>query len=760
MVMGHRTIRGLICLFLAITTIAAYHTVIHNSFINFDDPDYVVENPHVQQGVTLEGIGWAFTHGYAGNWHPLTWISHMIDSEFFGLNAGAHHAVNLVFHILNAILLFIVLDRMTSALWHSALVAALFALHPVHVESVAWVAERKDVLSTLFFMLTLLAYKSYTTHRTHRTYLLTLLPFALGLMSKPMLVTLPFVLLLLDFWPLGQMPGLIPTNGRRLNFAVAWPLVREKWPLFLLAVLSSVITFIAQKTGGAVASLQYYSISYRIENAVVAYIRYLEKTIWPANLAVSYPLLTLPVWQIAGAAAILILISWAAIRFATRRPYVIVGWLWFIGTLVPVIGLVQVGRQAFADRYTYIPLIGVFIAIVWTAADLLPRSRHRTWLAGVVAAVVLLACAWRTSTQVAYWKNSLALFAHAQIATKNNALAHNNLAAALAAADHKSEAFPHYAEAVRLEPLNPVFQNNYGTALMRKGQPEAAVECFLKAIQLQPKYADPYNNLGTLLVQERRLDEAIAYFERALQLKPDDVEAHNNLGGALSLQGKTADAAAHYAEALRLNPKNAETHYNLGIALLKLGRPADAATHLAEAVRLRPDSVEARSQLGRCLALRGEVKPAAEQFAEVLRLKPDDADAHFYLALLQLTEGQSAIAVQNLREAIRLRPEWIDALDVLASVLASAPDERVRNGSDAVNMAERAASLSGRRRPNILNTLAAAYAEAGRFDDALATGREALQLARDSGDTNLMAIIQSRLTLFESHQPFRQIPAQ
>ena len=729
-----KTVRRLICLTLMLVTMATFCKVVQNDFINFDDPAYVTENPEVNHGLTLAGVTWAFTHYHAGNWHPLTWISLMLDCQLFGLNAGPQHLVNVLFHAANAALLFLLWHRMTGALRRSAVVAALFALHPLHVESVAWISERKDVLSTFFGLLSLLAYhrlvsESGVQSPKSKVWLAgALILFALGLMAKPMLVTLPLVMLLLDFWPLQRiscfkvatsnpLEAQRPTRCSNLKTCL-W----EKWPFFALTLVSCAITYQAQRSGGAIEPLAHYSVESRVSNALVAYLHYIGKMIWPVKLAIMYPLSFIPAWQAAGAGVILLVLSILCVAAARRRPYLLTGWFWYLGTLVPVIGLVQVGRQSFADRYTYLPLVGLFVMVVWGAADLIARWKYRNGIAGVAAAVALLLCAADSAFQIQFWKTNLILFDHAVSVTTGNALAQNNLAAALAAAGRTQEAFSHYAEAARLNPNDALMQNNFGVALAREGMTDEAIARYRQAIQMDPNYADAYNNLGAALTGQEKFAEAVSNLSQAVALNPDHAEAYNNLGRALALQGKQSEAAAQYREAIHLVPRNDVFHLNLGLSLLKSGRPDEAVDEFAAAALLNPRSPDAQYELGYCLAM--------------LR-RPE-------------------IAVAHLREAVRLRPDWAEPLNALAWVLATDSNAQIRDGAEAVRLAEKAVALSQGRQPVVLNTLAAAFAEAGRFDDATNAAANAAELARQSGRINLAAQIQSALELYQQHRAYRQ----
>ena len=469
----------LVCLVLVVATGLAYWQVLHHDFVNFDDHYYVTENDRVQAGLTPEGFIWAFTTTDASNWHPLTWLSHMLDCELYGLNPGGHHLTNLLFHLASTLLLFIVFTRMTAALWRSALVAILFALHPLHVESVAWVAERKDVLSTLFWILTMWAYLHYVRHGGFKRYLLVLVAFTLGLMAKPMLVTLPFVLLLLDYWPLGRYQfgqsgaashtamsaSIVPRRSR----SGALALVLEKTPLLALAAISSVVTYLVQQSGQAMQYMETLPLTVRIANALVSYVAYIGKTIWPANLAVFYPHpgYTLPMWQAAGAGLLLVFISIVTIRSMSRYPYLAVGWLWYLGTLVPVIGLVQVGEQAMADRYTYVPLIGLFIIAAWGLWDLEKKWHRQKIVFALILLLPLTVCTWR---QLHYWRDSISLWEHALAVTKKNALAHNNLGGAFEEEGNAEKAIANFYEALRHDPEYLIARNNLGLALFREGK--------------------------------------------------------------------------------------------------------------------------------------------------------------------------------------------------------------------------------------------------------------------------------------------------
>ena len=605
----------LICLCLVLLTALVYAPVRHHQFLYLDDADYVTGNAQVQHGLSLESLAWALTHSHSANWHPLTWISHMLDCQLWGLNPGGHHLTNLLFHVLNATLLFLVLKAMTGARWRSAVVAALFAWHPLHVESVAWVAERKDVLSAFFWLLTLAAYWQYVRQPRWQRYWLVVLCYALGLMAKPMLVSLPFVLLLWDYWPLERFA---PTASR-FTLRVVVRLFREKLPLFLLAAASSIVTFVIQKNAGAFDASEGVSFSWRLANAVLSYCAYAFKTIWPVDLAVFYPFRTaLVTWQVVGAALFLGAVT--ALVIASRRArFLAVGWFWYLGSLVPVIGLVQVGGQGMADRYTYIPLIGLFIMVTWGSAWLV-ESQPRWRIGAIVGATGLLAaCLVCTEMQLRYWRDSKTLFEHALSATSGNA-------------------FMHFA-----------------------------------------------------------------------------------LGDTLKSQGDIDGAIRHYDEAVRLNPSSHRNAFLLGGILLLQGRAEEATVQFQDALRLKPDFPDAHCDLAEALAQQGRLDQALAHFKEALRLKPDLPEAQNNLAWLRATEA----------------------------------DPKYRDGAEAVRLAERAAELTVRKKPSMLDTLAAALAESGRFDEAVQTAEQALALARSMNQTQVVETITGHIELFRQHRPCR-----
>jgi protein O-mannosyl-transferase len=681
-------------LFLTLITVVAYSPVIGNDFINYDDPIYITANPHVQAGLTTRGVAWAFKSGYGANWHPLTWIAHMVDYQLYGLKPLGHHLTNLFFHGLNALLLFGVLKQLTRNLWPSAFVAALFALHPAHVESVAWASERKDVLSTFFWFLTMGAYVRYVRRPTPGLYLLALSFFALGLMSKPMVVTLPFVFLLLDYWPLNRIPAFTTDYpGQSTEHpvtAVSWKrLIGEKVPFFLLTMFSCIITFLAQSAGGAVASVQAISLPHRLDNVLISYSRYLYKAFWPSDLTLIYPYPeSWSAWQVTEASLLLLALTILVMLQIRRRPYLLVGWLWFLGTLVPVIGIVQVGVQSLADRYTYIPLTGVFIMAVWFLADLLgrlPRFRPFFWTA---SAVVLMLCSILTWFQVRLWRDSVTLFKHTLAVTTNNGEAHALLGAAL-------------------------------------------------------------YNLG-------RYDEAQTHFKTALTIEPHSPDALLNVGLVLVRQGKNQEAIEHYLNILPENPNLSKVHLQMGHLLIHAGRMNEALEHYTETLRIDPENVSAKKGCGMTLARQGKVDEALVYFNEASRLEPLDPDVHYDLGLAYVMKGKRNLAIPEYREALRLQPNWPVALNDLAWILATHPDPQFRNGKEAVQLAERACTLNGNKELRYLGTLDAAYAEVGRFADAIKTTEKVKTMASVSGAKDLAEAAEKRLKFYRAGQPYHE----
>jgi Tfp pilus assembly protein PilF len=565
----------LICIFLMVATFCIYSQVQDHEFINYDDYQYIRDNLKIKSGLSSESVSWAFTTFYGSNWFPITWLSHTLDYQLYGLNPKGHHLTNLFFHIANALILFIVLSRMTGKLWQSGFVGAMFAFHPLNVESVAWAAERKNVLSTLFWLMTMWAYTHYAAKPTIKRYGLVFLFFALGLMSKPMLVTLPFVLLLLDYWPLRRLKfeqergGNETSEKNTAKRSETFRLVLEKIPLFLLTTGLSIVTFIAEKSIGAMNAAENLTFSARLTNAMVSYLEYLKKMIWPEKLAVfySHPGNTLAVWKGILCGMALVGITIISIRLIRKAPYFAVGWLWYLGTLVPVIGIVQIGGQAMADHYAYIPLIGIFIIVAWGVPELIPKGRYKEKVLSVSAGIIIPLLLVTTWWQVSHWKNSITLFKHAIRVT-----------------DKK---YPTFA----------VIHNNLGNTLFADRKIEEAISHLKIAIKLRPNYIKAHNNLGIALFADQKNEGAISHFKMAIKLSPNHTQAYHNLGIALFANRKIEEAISHYKTAIKLNPNYTNAHYSLGYALVQKGEMKEAVHHFRETLRLKPDHVAARDNL-------------------------------------------------------------------------------------------------------------------------------------------------------------------
>jgi len=568
-----------------------YSRVWRFGFVSYDDLHYLTMSPHVSNGLTLAGAKWALTTFYFVNWHPMTWLSYMLDVELYGWNAGGIHFTNTALHLATSILLFRLLKRLTDADLPSAFVAAMFAVHPLHVESVAWVSERKDVLSAFFLMLSFSAYAAYARRPGFRGYLVLVGLFILGLMSKPMLVTFPFLLLLFDVWPLRRWapPGEVQGPGQ----LPAWRLFAEKVPLFLLSAASSFITLRAQEQN--VAKLTVLPFSVRLANAADSYVRYAVKTLWPADLAVFYPYpRTQSGWWMLACLAGLTAVSLLVAREARRRPYLAVGWFWYIGTLVPVIGLVQAGDQAMADRYTYIPIVGLFIMAAWGGAELGARRAGLRFPLRAAAVGCILACMVISRAQAGYWRNDKELWARALAVTRDNYIAESGMGTVLLSEGKLKEAIAHYEKAVALEPLYAQTYNTLGVALMKYGHVREALPYLSQAVKLRPDFAEAHSNLGLALSSLGDVDQAIARYKEALRLKPDYAEVRGNLAIEFARQGRLDEALAQFSESLRLDPDSVQGHYNLAVLLFQKGMKAEALEHLRTVLRLRPGHADAR----------------------------------------------------------------------------------------------------------------------------------------------------------------------
>jgi tetratricopeptide (TPR) repeat protein len=665
-----------VCLVLAAITFAVFGQTGGFEFVSYDD-EWFYGNKQVAGGLSLKGLAWVFTHVDCILYHPLTMISFMGDYQLHGLKAGGYHFTNVLLHTASVLLLFLVLRQMTGALWRSAFVAAVFAIHPLRVESVAWVAERKDVLSGFFFMLTLGAYARYVRNPSSLArYWMVAAAFVLALLSKPSVVTLPFVLLLLDYWPLRRFEQ--PGKFSRL--------LLEKVPLLALAAGACAVTVLV--SGKLITPAVHFPMPVRLGNALVYYAVYLRQMVWPEGLAVAYPdpHNGLPPWEMGLAGALLAAVSAVAWGERRTRPWLLVGWLWYLGMLTPMIGIKPVGDFAQADRYTYLPQIGIYLAVTWLVAEWgvkrhVGRVAFGSLMAGVLA--VLMACAWK---QTSYWKDSETLWTRTLACTTGNYIAHNNL----------------------------------GFTLLQEGRLDEAIAHLQKALQINPALAGAYNNLGNALLQKGRMDEAIAHFQKALHIKPDYAEAHNNLGYALLQKGRVDEAIAHLQKALQINPGDAVARRNLGRALLQKGRLDEAIAQFQKALEIKPDYAEAHENLGLAFFRQGRMDEAMAQYQKVLEIKPDFAEARNNLA-------------------------WL---------LATCPTASLRNGTRALELARQANALTGGENPAILRTLAAAFAEAGRFSEAVGTAQRALRLAETKSNIRLAEALQSEMKLYQSGSPF------
>jgi tetratricopeptide (TPR) repeat protein len=650
----------LVCVLLILATLAVYWPVHKYDFVHYDDDDYVTDNQNVQRGLTWQSIKWAFTTSHASNWHPLTWLSHIIDCQLFGANAGYHHLVNLLFHIANTLLLFIVFNRMTKALWPSAFVAALFALHPLHVESVAWIAERKDVLSTLFWLGTMLAYARYAERPSPLRYVATLFLFALGLLSKPMLVTLPFVLILLDYWLLNRLNSKFSI----LNSAI------EKIPFFVFSILSSIITFIVQHKGGAVTAD--IDLRARVSNALVSYVAYIGKMFVPVRLAVLYPHPAngIPLAKALVCALVLMLLTVFFLYFARRYKYLAVGWLWYLGTLVPVIGIVQVGVQALADRYTYIPLTGLFVIIAFAANDLCAKLPGAKPALAYIAILVLAAATVATANQLKYWKDSFALFDHTLAVTQNNYVMHNNYGNILTDLDKPAEAARHFEQTLRFIPNDPAVHNNYGNALRKLGRIDEAIEHYNIALKLKPDFLLVHYNFGLALVDKGDYNQAIEHYKIYLGPGIDASSPHLDIATLLAQQGKTDDAIKQYQEALKYKPDMVEAISNLGYAFAQKQQFQQAVEYYYKALQIDPNDVITHGRLALALASLGTIDEAIDQCRIVLKTRPDDVEMHTNLGILLQKQGKLDEAIESYRKALQIDTGFQKARDRLNAALA------------------------------------------------------------------------------------------
>lgn len=622
-------------------TLVVYWQAGDHDFLNYDDNEYVTENQHVTTGLTVPNVIWAFASvdENQAHWHPITWLSHMVDVEFYGMDPRGHHLTNVVIHTISIAFLFLFLFRLTSAPWQSLFVAALFALHPLHVESVAWVSERKDILSALFWFLTLLLYIEYTRQRKWVLYLLSLLFFVLGLMSKAMLVTLPFVMLLLDFWPLNRAIIKEHCNGQYQWFHRLSPLmalVKEKIPFYAFSLVTAVLAVYSQHTGGAIRSFDAVPFVNRIENAAISYVKYIVKMLWPSDLAFFYPIpSSVPLWQTICSLLVLIVVTGAILRVWRSRPYLVVGWFWFLITLVPVIGLVQYGAQSMADRYTYISMTGLFIIAAWGGADLAKWLHCRQGMLVLFAGTVIIVSTTLTWRQLRYWRDDISLFRHALLVTTGNWIAHNNL----------------------------------GNALADRGDLDAAIVEYQSALSIKPNDITAHYNLALAFAGKGDFNAAIPRYREVLKIKPDSIETHINLGDALLKKGNLGLAIHEFREAIRINSNSAEGHNNLGFALAAKGQLDSAIMEYQAALAIKPDYSKAHDNLGNALAKKGYLDAAIQEFQEVLRIKPNSFEAHNNLGFALATKGYLDAALMEFQTALRINSDFLLAKNNLNNVL-------------------------------------------------------------------------------------------
>lgn len=652
-----------ICAILISITWIVYWQVYDFEFVNLDDRLYVVENPYIY-GLSFENAVWAFTTGASANWHPLTWLSLMLDAQLFGRRPGPMHLTNAVLHTLNVLVLFGALRSLTGNTWRSAFVAALFAVHPLHVESVAWVSERKDVLSTLFGFLAIWSYAFYARDTSRQWHLATLVLLTLSLLAKQMFVTLPFVFLLLDYWPLERYRNLPPLEAWR-------SLVAEKIPMLAVVVIFSLVALFVQGQGGAVKGLEEFSPAVRVENAIVSCVLYLEKTFWPRNLAAFYPHpgSSISPWHVAGATFLIGAVTVLAFRRARQHPCFIVGWLWYLGTLVPVIGLVQIGNQQMADRYTYLPLVGVFMAIAWWLPAVVPskgRVGSLVCFLAIGGIVVLISVAWK---QTGRWHDSERLYSQAIAATGPNSFAEDNLGNVYFEKGRAADAIRHFQRALQIDPRNASALNHLGKMAQNVGRLQEALEYFEHALEVDPRSGDTRNNLGRLLFELKRTDEAVAHYRAALEINPLDVEAHINLGIILREIKNPGEALEHFRTAARINRQSALARNGVGVAMNDLGRHEDALASFREAVRLDPKLAAAHANLAIALHERGDLAEALAHFQNALELDPandvvrENLAAEYVNVSLMLDEGRNrSEALRCVEEALRLIPDFEPAL--------------------------------------------------------------------------------------------------
>jgi tetratricopeptide (TPR) repeat protein len=760
----------LLVAFLGACTLAIFSRACQNDFVNWDDGVYVTDNAHIQEGVNADSFRWAWSSTTTGNWHPLTWLSLQLDWQLYGPRPWGFHLTNVLLHVANTALLFLLLRWTTGCRWPSAVAAALFALHPLHVESVAWVSERKDVLSTLLWLLTMLAYVRYTHAPSTARFLGLVIVYAAGLMAKPMLVTLPFVLLLFDYWPLrrtvqkkveggrwrvdGGPHTTVPVSFHRSPSTLH--LFWEKIPLLLLSAVSCALTLYAQSSEGAVIPAARLPLDERLANALVTAVTYLGRTFWPLQLAAHYPhpRSASVSAMVLGSAALLAAVSVLAVALRRRCPYLPVGWFWYLGTLVPVIGLVQVGEQAGADRYTYVPLIGIFIAVSWGMRDVAFGFRAGRVTAAVLATAALVWFALLAVVQLGYWRDSATLWRHTLQVTGDNALASYMLGLTLVNENRLPEAVELFEKAVAINPGFESAQNNLGVALTQLGRAAEAVEHFQHVLKTDPANPEAHNNLGRAYEQLGKSQEAIREYLLAVDSSPQFALAQYNLGSSLARLGRVQEGVEHLIAAVTIAPSLEIGRIELGERLVELGRLDEAEAQFQEALQGRLSPARAQDGLGVICCLQGRRREAIDSFREAVRLEPATARFHYNLGHALLAQNDRPGALAHYQRGLQLDPSWPGEASREAWTLATAADAAGRNGALAVRLAEQACEAADYERAEYLDALAAAYAEAGRFSDAVDAARRALTaISRPDADR---VGLRARLQLYEKGQPYRQ----
>jgi tetratricopeptide (TPR) repeat protein len=710
-----------VCLLLALAVLFVFGQTLRFGFVNLDDNLYVYDNPKVTAGLTAQGVAWVFTHAECNFYHPLTMISLMLDYQFHQLNAGGYHLTNILIHTTSAILLFLILRQTTGAFWRSAFVAAVFAIHPLRVESVAWVSERKDVLGTFFFVLTLGAYFRFVRQADSLgRYGLVVVLFAVGLLCKPTAVTLPFLLLLLDFWPLHRLawPGTIR------GFAIPRRLILEKIPLLAMAAAACVEAYVAQ--GTSVTSIAQLPLLARFGNVFISYAAYLRQTLWPAGLVVYYPYAEKGnlLWEGGLAFLLLSCITGAILSQGQKRPWLLVGWLWYLGMLVPMIGLVAVNPSAHGDRNTYLPQIGLAVALTWTVAEWAAGWPHRRAVLGGLMTLGIGALMLSARHQTSYWSDDETFWRYTLTRNPRSTLASYNLATALHDLGRLDESITLYQQTLEIEPSNVQAECNLGNALMETGQTQRAIECFHKVLAIQPNHPEALYNLGNALVTLGKLDEAVAQYRKAVESNPDYARAHFNLGTALAQKGALDEAIAHFQKAVEISPNYVEARFNLGNALFNSGR----------------------------------LDGAIAQYKSILELQPGHGGALANLAAADNRVGKPAEAIAAYRQVLQLQPDNLDALNSLAWALATSPQAALRDGAASLSLALKGSQMTGEKNPLLLRTLAAAYAETGNYGMATISARRAVALAEEKKNEALTVALQKEIKLYEADTPVRDVP--